>query len=322
MSKREKAKTAEEAAQIVEQGKAETQALEVQQPAGALVAYDLPEEDFGTGHEGRRKEDNVVPMLNILQSKSPQVEEAQKARDLSVCAGMLRNTLTGQIYDPTKQKIELAIGFYRTTINEWIPRTSGGGFVGERPADDPEYKMASQKIRVEKKKLVPRVPIENGNELVETLTMFGAIRVDGGDPEPIAVPCWSTKLKHARVITQALQNFRLKSGTQPVNPAYFAIGVATAEEKRGNDTSYNFRFAPARTEGIGPVVDHATGKVVQGQTREPLRASFLPPGDPLMELAKAIGSAVRAGTMRADNEGMAKTGEAPGGAADDADIPF
>lgn len=308
---KDKKKQAEAAAETTE---APTTALEVQQPAGALATFEISDDDFGSGHEERRQEDQIVPMVLVLQTKSPQVEGCT---DDSVKAGMLVNTLTGRIYDPKKQEIEIHVGGYHTRVCEWVPRDKGGGFRGERMPEDEEYAMARQKIMAEKGgKLVPRVPIANGNELIETLTLFGTIVV-GDEVEAVAIPCTSTKLKQARAITQSLLGVRVRPDRGAPGAHLFRIRVTTELEKRPGGSSFNLRFRPAVDRGPGPkwfwndTNDRSKGGYVATVTdQRDLLASMVPSSDYSAELAKAVWAGVKSGQMKADFEGQAKAGDA------------
>lgn len=335
MSTRKKATTATEAEAQVAQQKAEmepiatpaqTTALEVQQPAGALAAidpeFDFNDDELGKGHEGRRKEDNKVPLLYLLQATSKPVKAC---RDGSVRAGMLYDTVSGKVWDITERAVTMHICLYTTEGVIWKPLDKGGGFQGTIDIDSEEVQMAIAKAKADNGgKLQSKIPWKDGNELVETVTAFGVID-DGGDLHPFAFPHTSTKLGAIRAITQQMEGFRLDRQKHKKAPPMwnFAVGVTSFEKPfaKTNTTAYVVKYGPAIKEGPGPVAVDEDGrrviKILPGQ--KDLRASFMGKSHPAVMLCQALFDGLTSGKLKVDHAQSEKVG---GQAEDDGPVPF
>lgn len=336
MSTRKKAETKAEAEQIVAEVKQQmepvTTALEVQQPAGALVVSEAGEYDFGDdgggGHESRRAEDNFVPRLSILQGLSKPVKAC---KDGSVRAGMVYHSGSMQTYDGEKG-VELVLCFYKTEAVEWIPlEKHGGGFVGVHDIDADYVQMAIAKAREENGgKLVPKVPTGHTTpegkptDFVETTTVFGFV-IEGGELSPFCFSHKSTALTPLKQITSSLANFRLDPRRDKVPPPMFAFKVRlkTFEKAFGPNSAYLPMYEPAVKEGPGPLFTYdAEGKrtfnpAAPGQ--KGLRASMIPTSSAMYAAAKKLRDDVAKGVLKVDHAADEQAGGKPGV---DADIPF
>jgi hypothetical protein len=340
MASRKKATTAAEAQQITDEVKqqmepiqsAETTALAVQQPAGALATVD-PDYDFGEdaggGHEQRRSEDNFVPRLSILQALSPEVQEC---KDGSLRAGMIYENMTGRAWDG-EVGVEMTLAYYETVWNEWIPRKQwGGGYVATHPWDDEHCQMAAAKAKADNGgKPVPRVPSGNTTkdgkptEFVETTTAFGYITQDG-EMLPFSFAHKSTHLKAIKQITSAAGTFRLDPKRDKAPPPLFAFSVRmrTRLEKFTEGSAYVPFYEPAVAIGPGPAWEYSPdGKRTfnpAAPNRKGLGASINPSSSSVYGLCKKLRDDVAKGILKADHA----ADEQAGGKVDAADesIPF
>lgn len=156
---------------------------------GALPAHlaKKMEEHSGEGVSSKQ-EDNLVPLVYILQAQSPQVNKRSADYIDGAEAGhiWLRNAPhpivpgdTGILFQPCH--------FSKDWV-EWVPRDNGGGFVArheDRPPEAEETKDPQNPNRV--KYVMP-----NGNEVIETRYHAGFVVLDDGSVLPYIIPMSSS----------------------------------------------------------------------------------------------------------------------------------
>lgn len=143
-----------------------------------------------------KPEDNLVPMIYVLQTNSPQVNkrgaeyiEGAEAGDI-----WLRNSSTpivkgdsGMLFQPC---------YFSKDWVEWIPRDDGGGFVARHPAnnkDMPPANLSALKIIAD-----PKDPnsfkwvMPNGHELRETRYHVGFVIISPRIVLPYVIPLSGT----------------------------------------------------------------------------------------------------------------------------------
>jgi len=139
------------------------------------------EKDGGKG-VSTAQEDNLVPLIYVLQAQSPQVNkrnpnyiDGAEASDI-----WLRNSPnpivkgdTGILFQPC---------FFNKDWIEWVPRDSGGGFV----ASHLELPQDAEKIEDPKNPNRVKHVRPNGNEIVETRHHIGYAITDAG-PLPYVI---------------------------------------------------------------------------------------------------------------------------------------
>jgi hypothetical protein len=141
------------------------------------------EQDAGKG-VSKDAEDNVVPLMYVLQTNSPQVNSRDEAYLKGAVGGdiWLRNALN-PVVPGQKGVLFQPCCFYKDWV-EWVPRSEGGGLVG-RFAERP--KEAVEKPDTENpKKMVWTLP--NGNHVVETRYHVGYAILEDGVVIPYVIP--------------------------------------------------------------------------------------------------------------------------------------
>jgi len=157
----------------------------VKETAGALPAHlqKRMAKDSGKGIS-TAPEDNLVPLIYVLQDLSPQTKQRNSEYVKGAQPGMiwLRNASEplvdgddGILFQPC---------YFEKDWLEWVPRDSGGGFVARHSKCPKEAK----RIEDPKNKNKVRFVMPNGNELVETRHHIGYVLDDDGtNPRPYVI---------------------------------------------------------------------------------------------------------------------------------------
>lgn len=250
----------------------------------AVAAYQYDEADLGAGFEDFDRSDLAIPFINILQKMSPQVDPDSPNYVDGAKAGMLINSVTGDLYDGKETGI-IAIPVHRIhQFIEWIPRDSGGGFVAAYEVTDPiiiEAKREGQFGKLEHPK--------TGNDLVETFNVFSLLLEEGGDPFPGVVPFSSTQIKnYKRWMTKCRSIMIAGPGGRKFPAPMFAhtyrILTQFQENNKGTWHGYKISF-----------------------TGEDAERSRLAPDSPLFKAAKDFRELVTSGVAQAAYSTAAQT---------------
>ena len=257
----------------------ETQALEV---------FDYGE-DAGQGYENQDMADRKLPIIEVLQSNSPEVVESRG----KVYAGQLKNSVTGEIYD----EIMFTPALTDHVWTEWIGRDDGGGFRGRHAKN---AKIITDAIARNEGRAIGKLPVPQPNdpktgksqpqhELVESFEIYAILWNKEGEVLGFAmIPFTSTKIKVYRAWNSAIGNFaptingkKLAPGQVPI----FAHRVRmTSEVETKNGNTY-----------MVPVLSPAEGG-------DDLKNSLLPKNDSRYVAAKKLHDDVLAGLAKAAYE--------------------
>lgn len=227
---------------------AKTASKAVATPKNTQVA-DAGDYEFGGGggFENMTSDDIVIPTLLVLQALSPQV--AKPIGDGGVEGarpGMLFHTITGELIDGRE-----GIGYVPISIDtefvEWVPREKGGGIVARYRPEDP---YVAQVRKENGGKTFGKLVTKDGNELVQTKNLYGAILRDGEPAEPCVVRFTSSKIKKLKNLLMALKLFSIKlpDGTRigsdriPLWAHRLTLKSVSETGKKGD--YYNFELEP------------------------------------------------------------------------------
>lgn len=133
--------------------------------------------------------DLAIPFLVILQKNSPQVDEDSGKYIEGAKAGMIYNTVTGDLFDGKTEGISVVPAGYQKKFVEWVSRDEGGGFVAQH---DPDSDAVKRCVVNEKK-----LETENGHQMVETAYHYVILR-NGSSLEWAVIGMSSTQLKKSR----------------------------------------------------------------------------------------------------------------------------
>lgn len=257
-------------------------------PADALDYGEIADD----GMDDVKPEDQLIPMLRILQKNSPQCEADSDKFIKEAQAGMLLNTATSELFSGDEADgVRFVIAHYHRAYAEYTPRDQGGGFLGLRPIDD-EQAAELRKAQGRFGKLETDV----GTELVETYYAYVLMLPEepGGDPAPMIVAFSSTGITPFKQLAGLLNGLRRKRV-----PLYAPIIHASTRRKqnaKGTFFTWFLRFAGTSADEY-----------------------LLKPGDPILDTARAFRAQIEAGEVKADYADA----EAAGGAtAEGDDIPF
>ena len=176
-----------------------------------------------------------IPFIRIIQALSPQVNKKDPAFIDGADQGDAFNTVTSEFW--TGEEGLLVIPCYQETkFLEFVPRESGGGFMGELEPNNPDIQNTERKGA---KEILP-----NGNELVKSDQHYCLVVGDGGMVQPAIVDMKSSQLKVSRRWkTQiAMQKIRHPKTDALLTPAVYATmwKLTTVQESNDQGTWYNW----------------------------------------------------------------------------------
>lgn len=171
-----------------------------------VAGYDV--EGVGTGFEDFTQDDLAVPFLVILQKNSPQVEEENPKHIAGAKAGMLMDTVSGELYDGKAGIVVVPCHRTRSFI-EWIPRDDGGGLVNVFPPEAPEV----QAVLAKAGRKFGKLKINDNNDLMETFNVFVLLVRADGSTKPVVLGFsssqigmykkWMTKARDIKVMGES-----------------------------------------------------------------------------------------------------------------------
>jgi len=252
-----------------------------------LAVVDFGDDD-GAGMEDVRREEYSIPFLYVLDAKSPACAPPTAGGTAGAVAGKLLNTATNELYDGALGA-QFIPCMRDSNFGEWIPRNedgSGGGFVGTRATNDPLV----IELRA-KHGSFGKLPTDNGTELVETFYLYGLIVNADGLGSPVLVPFKSTSISAYKNFVTRHMAIRYKK----------ADGSLVAPPLWAHRWRIGTHYRPAKKAG-------QAGWYVPKLwlDEEPPVKSLVKRSDPLYEQAKALYTAIRAGSVAVNYEAASK----------------
>ena len=180
--------------------------------------------DSGVGFEEVTSSDLQIPFLRIIQALSPQLKKNDPAYIEGAGQGDIFNTVTNKIWDADKGVSVLPV-FFQMKYLEFVPRSQGGGFVGEVSAESNEVRTAVRD------KDSGMELLNNGNELVRTAQHYIKIVHDDGNLENAIVDMKKTQLKKSRLWLSMMMMQKRNGATLPS----FANTYRLKSVEDGND---------------------------------------------------------------------------------------
>jgi hypothetical protein len=212
---------------------------------GALPAFldDKVEADAGRGISTDQA-DNLVPLIYLLQTNSPQVNQRNEKYVDGAAPGdiWLRNSDTpiirgdeGIVFQPCH---------FQVSYNEWVPREDNGGFVGVHLSVPPNAKCGEDPTKPGK--VYWEMP--NGNEIIETRTYRGFVILPDGRALPYSLPFSGTGHTAAKTMMFLSNQQRTTKGTKPALwSCFYRLKTQLRKNKLGE--FFNFTVANAGVNG-------------------------------------------------------------------------
>tara|TARA_R110000787_G_scaffold53739_7_gene125576 strand:+ start:3703 stop:4464 length:762 start_codon:yes stop_codon:yes gene_type:complete len=199
--------------------------------------------DSGVGFEEVTSSDLQIPFIRIIQALSPQLKKSDAAYLQGASQGDIFNTVTGQFWEADKGLSVLPV-YYQTKYLEFVPRSHGGGFMGELSADSDDVRTAVRDKDSGMDVLV------NGNELVRTAQHFVKIVHADGTLESAIVDMKKTQLKKSRVWLSLMTMQKRNGATLPSFANTYRLKSVEDGNDKGSWGSWNIAL-----EGIVPSLE-------------------------------------------------------------------
>lgn len=258
--------------------------------ANTDVSTEVMDDIFQTAGDGAHYDSSEmqIPFIRVLQALSPQLNKNKPEFIKGATNGDIYNTVTGEFW-AGEQGIVVIPVYQETKYLEFVPRSQGGGYKGERHPSDPDLQNTT---RDGSKELLP-----NGNELVKSDQHFCLVLADDGSYQPAIIDMKSTSLKVSRRWKTQIAMQKVKSPDgRMLTPALYATmwRLGAVEESNDQGSWYNWSV-----EKVGLV-----------QSRE------------LFQEAKALRESVAAGAVKAAADPDRQAAAGGSSRRQDDDIPF
>jgi len=235
------AKTAAKTAETVEEGKG----VVTQEQKDLALAADLgfmDASDFdGAGMEGADQDSFAIPFIQILQKMSPKVDEDSAEYIPGAKAGMLYNTVTGELFDG-KKGLYIIPCYYKRSFICWGGREGDGGYKGEFTVDQVEaLKLDPTKlVTVEGRMYVPNedgsVNEKKNDYFADTRSHYVlTVNPETGEFGTAILGLASTQIKSSKKLMTALSQKKVKFGDTMKTPPTFANMVKVTTTGMSND---------------------------------------------------------------------------------------
>ncbi len=235
------------------------QVAKKKETALAVIDNSIFEQDAHDGMGNISAEDVALPFLKVLSQLSPELESVEGAK-----AGMIFNTVTGEVFDGTKGILVVPCHYERKYI-EWTPRGQGSGApVAVHPASSDIMSKTFRKPGDSKDYL------DNGNYIENSAQHYVLVIDEGGNSNPALIVMKATQLKKSRKWNSMMMTLKMNGKNGPFTPPSYShvYRLTTSKESNDKGTWYGWEV-----ERVGPVEDamvYATAKtfalsVAQGE---------------------------------------------------------
>jgi len=201
------------------------------------------EDDMGKGLGSIGQQDLALPFLKILAQLSPEVNERDGKYVEGAEAGMIYNSVTGELYDGV-EGIDVIPAFYKLEYLEWKDRGEGLG------APLNIYPSSSDIMSKTKADANYKDRLPNGNYIEKTASHFVIILSDS--PSTALISMKSTQLKISRKWNSMMSGLKLKGKDGLFTPASFSHIYKLKTTQMSNDKGTWFGWEVSK---VGPVTD-------------------------------------------------------------------
>ena len=201
------------------------------------------EDDAAKGLGNIGQQDLAIPFLKILGQLSPEVNKRDGKYVEGAEAGMIYNSVSGDLYDGAKG-IDVIPAFYKLEYVEWKDRGEGSG--GPVAVHDSSSDIMSQtKADANFKDRLP-----NGNYVEKTASHF--VIITGDSPTTALISMKSTQLKISRKWNSMMSGIKLKGKNGLFTPASFSHIYRLKTTQMSNDKGTWFGWDVSKA---GPITD-------------------------------------------------------------------
>jgi len=208
----------------------------------AVIPASLPSwaGDAGSGMEGTDKDSFAIPFIRVLQQLSPQCTPGKTGYNPAAKAGMILNTVTGELVSGETGIVFVPCAFQRRFI-QWAPRGSNGGYRGEHNPEDVAARVAAEELtRGDDGKLYIGEPNPKKSDyLSDTRNHFGLVLTPNG-PVQALLSLTSTQIKKSKQLMGLLGQIKIGGKTPPT---YLSkVRMTTVLEANDSGSWYGVRF--------------------------------------------------------------------------------
>jgi hypothetical protein len=226
-----------------EQGNRNKEQGTITKRADAPLPANMFEEDMGKGLGNIGQQDLALPFLKVLAQLSPEVNKRDGKYVEGAEAGMIYNSVTGELYDGVKG-IDVIPCFYKLEYIEWKDRGEGPG------APVAVYDSSSDIMSKTQEDANYKARLPNGNYIDKTASHFVIILGDNSSTALISMK--STQLKISRKWNTMMSGLKLKGGDGLFTPASFSHIYKLKTTQLSNDKGTWFGWEVSK---VGPVTD-------------------------------------------------------------------
>ena len=196
--------------------------------------------DVGAGMENADADSFAIPFLRVLQTNSPEVDASSGRAVEGAKAGMLYNSVTGDMYDG-KKGCQFIPSAYQRRFLRWAPRgSSGQGFRGELlPEQVAELRGAGRIVDHEGRLYYPlddgTVDRDRCDRIQDTRNHFGCVLDKADVPQKVLLSLTSTQIKKSKLLMALLAGQTREVHGQLVTPPTFLFRVRITTVPESND---------------------------------------------------------------------------------------
>ena len=201
------------------------------------------EEDAAKGLGNIGQQDLALPFLKILAQLSPEVNKRDGKYVEGAEAGMIYNSVTGELYNGVKG-IDVIPCFYKLEYLEWKDRGEGLG------APVAIYDSSSDVMSKTKPDANYKDRLPNGNYIDKTASHF--VIILGDSPSTALISMKSTQLKISRKWNSMMSGLKLKGKDGLYTPASFSHIYRLKTTQMSNDKGTWFGWEVSK---VGPVTE-------------------------------------------------------------------
>lgn len=205
--------------------------------------------DWGAGFEEAGQDAYAIPFLRVIQKGSPEVDETHGKYIPEAKAGMLVNSITGELFDRENGCFFIPC-YYQQRYIRWAPRGSAGqGYRGEYTPDEVAKLMNDGEVKLVDGFMYFPTPDGTVDEdvsdrLQDTRNHFGLLLDAHGNPQEVLLSLTSTQIKKSKhFMTWLNQQRALIDGKLKTRAMYRnRVQIVTVPESNEHGSWFGVKF--------------------------------------------------------------------------------